>query len=161
MNPEEPIQPSQPVGVLPPRAEGAEIEVGPDDIEVMIDSILDNVLSQFDANVEPLLELLVEEENEPDQVKERLVNQSAYLLSVASVHCAKYQSFKIIFVFQKDGEDNGSSYVDRISGVKVKDADTPPSSLSNASGSAAGFVNTLTPSTQFTVLFSPRVLSST
>ena len=81
MNPEEPIQPSQPVGVLPARAEGAEIEVGPDDIEVMIDSILDNVLSQFDANVEPLLELLVEEENEPDQVKERLVNQSAYLLS--------------------------------------------------------------------------------
>ena len=70
MNPEEPIQPSQPVGVLPARAEGAEIEVGPDDIEVMIDSILDNVLSQFDANVEPLLELLVEEENEPDQVKE-------------------------------------------------------------------------------------------
>ena len=93
MNPEEPIQPSQPVGVLPPRAEGAEIEVGPDDIEVMIDSILDNVLSQFDANVEPLLELLVEEENEPDQVKERLVNQSAYLISVASVHSKFIQNY--------------------------------------------------------------------
>ena len=70
MNPKEPNQPSQPVGVLRTPTEGAEIEVGPDDIEVMIDSILDNVLSQFDPNIEPLLELLVEEENEPGQVSE-------------------------------------------------------------------------------------------
>ena len=69
-NPAEPTQPSQPVSVLRTPNEGAEIEVGPDDIEVMIDSILDNVLSQFDANVEPLLELLVEEEQETVQVSE-------------------------------------------------------------------------------------------
>ena len=78
-NPEEPIQPiqpSQPVGVLRTPTEGAEIEVGPDDIEVMIDSILDNVLSQFDANVEPLLELLVEEEKETGEVSEGYRNQA-------------------------------------------------------------------------------------
>ena len=71
----EPTQPSQLVGMLRTPSEGAEIEVGPDDIEVMIDSILDNVLSQFDANVEPLLELLVEEEQEPGQVSEGSRNQ--------------------------------------------------------------------------------------
>ena len=60
----EPSQPSQPVGMLLLPSQGSEIEVGPDDIEVMIHSIMDNVLSQFDANVEPLLDLLVEEEAE-------------------------------------------------------------------------------------------------
>ena len=101
MNPEEPIQPSQPVGVLPPRAEGAEIEVGPDDIEVMIDSILDNVLSQFDANVEPLLELLVEEENEPDQVKERLVNQSATIRVSPLRRICPFKIHSKLFLFSR------------------------------------------------------------
>ncbi len=57
------LEPSQPVGdVTDPSSSSAFVEVNSDAIEVMMNSLVDNVLTQFDANVEPLLNLLGETE---------------------------------------------------------------------------------------------------